>query len=975
MKIAQKLTVGFLGTFLLIGGLGLVFIKLNSQIRSQTEQVVKGISEEAILATNISRSLQSIQVDSQAILNSNITTNSGQQNRRKYEQKIKEELSNLGIKLEAAKNAIESPAKTIDSSQENREKKKKQLLQEDKQFKILYELIQEYEIYRGEINGLLIISARNIEEARKFYNKQISDRLLNRIIPLVEKYQESSIEEIKESEIYVNRILQETIDIIQIYALCSLAISLALLIYIYRSICAPIKKLQEATFRAGIGLSENLKVETKNRKDEFGVLADRFNFTIEELKQTTVSMSYLDKILDSMAESLIVASPNKTIEKVNQATKQLLGYSQEELIGKKLDVILGENPQLDTDNLIKTDRDREGCEIIYLTKDEKKIPVAFSSSTILNERGHIQGIVWVARDITEQHRAEKALRESEQRYALAARAVNDGLWDWDVKADLFYFSPRWKSMLGYEEEEIGNSLNEWLKIVHSNDRDPLQQKLKYHLKSEDSQWEITYQILHKDGNYRWMLCRAIALRDDRGRVYRMTGAQTDITKRKLTEKKLRYEALHDKLTGLANRTFFLQRLKQIINLAQQNKNYLFAVMFLDIDRFRTIEDSMGHLVADKLLIEIANRLKEYLLGGNTIARLGGDEFGIILEKIKYVSDAAVIAEKTLDLLVSPFEIEGRQISISASIGIAVNTTYYEKVEDLLRDTDTALCRAKASSKIGGSYAVFESSMQLEALNRLELENELRQAMERWEFQLYYQPIMELSSNKISGFETLVRWQHPQKGIVSPAEFISVAQETGLIASLSWSVMTQACRQMRHWQEQYNTNPPLYVSVNISAIEFCQTDFVEGVTQILLETGLQPHNLQLEINESSIIENIERTKLILGQLKNLGVRVSMDDFGTGYSSLSHISSLPIDTLKIDSSFFKNIDIDRERYEVVRSIVNLSFALGIDPIAEGVEKTQELAKLQELDCKYAQGYLFSKPVTHERAEALIAQKYSS
>ncbi|MGK7916405.1 MAG: EAL domain-containing protein, partial [Prochloraceae cyanobacterium] len=673
-------------------------------------------------------------------------------------------------------------------------------------------------------------------------------------------------------------------------------------------------------------------------------------------------------ILDSMIDSLIVIDLEGKIQKVNQATLQLLGYQEQELINKSIQLILPDKSLAFQPNNFNFSYFLGSCETTYLTKEEKIIPVAFSSSYILNDEQEPQGIVCVAKDITEKQLAEKALRESEERYALASRAANDGLWDWNLLSQQIYFSPRWKYLLGYQDSEIGSCVEEWFSRVHPDYLDRLDRAINDHLNNKTSHLEISYPMLHRDGSYRWILCRAITVRDERGKAYRIAGSQTDITQSWLAEEQLRYEAKHDKLTQLPNRTSFHEELEKLIQLTKEDEDYLFAVLFLDLDGFKLINDSLGHQAGDQLLIAIGNKAEACLREGDFIARLGGDEFAILLKQIKDVSDATAIADRIQQELAKPLNLDGHEVLVSASIGIALSQQGYDNFKDFLRDADIAMYQAKARGK--ARHIVFESDMHLEALKRLQLEQELRRAIEQKQFDVFYQPIIALESGKINGFEVLIRWQHPEKGLVCPAEFIPVAEETGMIASIDWWVLRTACHQIRQWQAQHKIHYPLTISVNISAIQFLISDFTAQILQILEETELEPKYLKLEITESAIIKNLDHASLILEKLKAIGIRISMDDFGTGYSCLSYLYELPIDTLKIDVFFLRDIEKDREKLEVTRTIVNLANNLGMDVIAEGVETSNQLVLLRELNCEYGQGYLFAKPLANQRAEALIS-----
>jgi len=554
-------------------------------------------------------------------------------------------------------------------------------------------------------------------------------------------------------------------------------------------------------------------------------------------------------------------------------------------------------------------------------------------------------------------RAEESLRESEERYALAVLGANEGLWDWNLKTNQFYYSPRWKSMLGCEEIEIGTTPEEWFNRIHPEDSARVKEEMEAHHAGQTPHFENEHRMLHKDGTYRWMLARGIAVRDRQGKAYRMAGSQTDITEGKVA----------DVLTGLPNRILFMDRLGRSVERAKYRKGYLFAVFFLDLDRFKVVNDSLGHLIGDQLLVATARRLQGCLHTGDTIARLGGDEFSILLDDIREVSDATRIAERIQRQLALPFNINGHEVFTTASIGIALSSTGYERPEDLLRDADTAMYRAKALGK--ARYEVFDSAMRERAVARLQLETDLRRAMERKEFRVYYQLIVSLDDGHISGCEALLRWQHPTRGLVSPSEFIPVAEETGLIVPIGRWVLHEACRQLHAWQQKFRSKSPLTISVNFSSKQFMQPELVDQMKQILTSTGLEPHSLKLEITESLIMENPEAARALLLQLKALDIQLGIDDFGTGYSSLSYLHRFPIDRLKIDRSFVNRMGLDKENAEIVRTIVTLAHNLGVDVIAEGVETAEQLALLRALKCKYGQGFLFSPPVDCVAAEALI------
>ncbi len=569
----------------------------------------------------------------------------------------------------------------------------------------------------------------------------------------------------------------------------------------------------------------------------------------------------------------------------------------------------------------------------------------------------------------QRQQAEAALSESEQRYALVVQGTNDGIWDWNLKINVVYFSPRWKAMLGFGESEIGSSIEEWYSRVHASDIVLLKQKVIDYLEGRTANFENEYRIAHKNGTYLWVISRGFVLKDADGKAYRLAGSLTDITNRKQAEEKLLYYAFHDALTGLANRALFINQLEQTIKLAKRHEDYLFAVLFLDLDRFKMINDSLGHLVGDQLLIALAQRLKSCLRSSDTFARLGGDEFVILLENIHSTNEGLLVAERIQQQLNLPFNLDGREVFITASIGVILSTTGYTRPEELLRDADTAMYKAKAVSR--GCYQVFDITMHSQAMELLQLHTDLQRAILNQEFQLYYQPIVSLVNNTITGFEALVRWQHPERGLLSPAEFIPLAEETGLIIPLGLWVLREACCAIHSWQVEFPTNPPLFISVNVSGKQLSQPNLVEQLKQILQESKIDAKSLKLELTESVLMENLEMAEALLIQLHSLGIGLSIDDFGTGYSSLSYLHRFRFDTLKIDRSFIHNMDVNVEKSQIIRTIIALAWNLGMDAVAEGIETKTQLSQLQSLKCEFGQGYLFSKPLHKEGIEALLAQ----
>ena len=490
-------------------------------------------------------------------------------------------------------------------------------------------------------------------------------------------------------------------------------------------------------------------------------------------------------------------------------------------------------------------------------------------------------------------------------------------------------------------------------------------KLKQlHLSYQVQKWEV---CLQPRSSVAFDAALTVAsVHNSQGNLTALRWLVRDMSERKQVEI-LRQHAFYDALTRLPNRALFMNRLEHAIKRLKRHKDYVFAVLFLDLDRFKVINDSLGHILGDQFLIAIANRLKAYLRPTDTAARLGGDEFTILLDSINDVSDAIKIAERIQQELALPIDLEGQEVFSTVSIGIALSATGYNQPEEILRDADMAMYRAKALGK--ARYEIFNTDMYATAMTRLQLETDLRRAIERQEFRVYYQPIVSLHNGKISGFEALVRWQHPERGLICPDSFIPVAEETGLIVSIGYWVLREACRQMQAWLVYRDAASPLKISVNLSQKQFFQPDLIQQILQILRQTELDICSLDLEITESVIMENDQLATTTISKLRHLGIQLSIDDFGTGYSSLARLHRFPINVLKIDRSFVSGMGSDQGNLEITETIVTLAHKLGVNVTAEGVETAEQLAHLRELKCEYGQGHFFSHPLDSEAAEALI------
>lgn len=578
-------------------------------------------------------------------------------------------------------------------------------------------------------------------------------------------------------------------------------------------------------------------------------------------------------------------------------------------------------------------------------------------------------------DISARKHAERQLRESEERYALAVRGANEGLWDWNLKTNKMYYSPRWKSLLGYAEEEVAASPEAWFNLIHPEDLSKVKAGLDAHLAGQTAHFESEHRMLHRDQSYVWMLARGLAVENVSGERARMAGSLADVNARKRAEEQLTHKALHDTLTDLPNRALLVERLRQAIRMRERYSDYLFAVIFLDLDRFKVINDSLGHVIGDQLLMAFAKKVNRCVRTtdlvsrfSGTVARFGGDEFVVLLEGLADLQDATIVAERIQTMLQTPFAIDEHEVYTTASIGIAPCVEAVVEPDEFLRNADTAMYYAKNQGR--ACHVVFDETMHERALGRMRLETDLRHCLERNELAVHYQPIVSLETGKISAFEALVRWHHPTRGTIPPVEFVPVAEEMGLIVEIGQWVLREACTQAVTWQRKYVHAADLSISVNVSVRQFSDPEFVASVREVIEQTGIHPARLKLEITESVIMENVELVRDTLQELRDLRLKLSLDDFGTGYSSLSYLHRFPMNVLKIDQSFIRNLNHGRENYQLVRTILMMAHNFDMSAIAEGVEELEQISHLRELACEDGQGYYFSRPLTPDDADALLA-----
>ncbi|WP_448268396.1 EAL domain-containing protein [Nostoc sp. DSM 114159] len=736
-----------------------------------------------------------------------------------------------------------------------------------------------------------------------------------------------------------------------------------------------------------IYLTANADESTLNRAkvtEPFGYILKPFKekelkFTIEitlskhrtekKLKQNE---QWLTTVLKSIGDAVITSDESGTVNFMNPIAEVLTGWNYADAFGKEATEVFNiahEKTRIIIENPVEQVL-QSGVTVglpeqtILIAKNGTEIPIDDSIAPIKDDNGNITGAVLVFQDITERNQILEALARRQQEFKALVENAPDIISRFNPQLRYVYVNPAIEKVTGISAETFIGKTNAELSLPEEFcwicDR-----KLRRVFQTkEETEFECSLAIGQQTKHYHTRLVPELT---SDGSVYFVLSISRNITALKLAEAQLIHDAFHDVLTGLPNRALFMERLERALMQVKRRANYTFAVLFLDLDRFKVVNDSLGHMIGDRLLTALARRLENCLRTGDTVARLGGDEFTILLDDLQNANDVITVVERIHEALTFAFQLSGYEVFTTVSIGIALSKGSYNRPEELLRDADIAMYRAKALGK--ARHAIFDSTMYAQVTQLLELEMDLRRAVERQEFQVYYQPIVLLETYKIIGFEALVRWQHPQHGLISPDSFIPLAEETGLIIPIGYWILGEACRQMRAWQVQFPTDPPLTISVNLSTKQFSQPGLIEKINQIIQETGLEVGSLKLEITESVLMENMQLATFMLSQLQQMNIQLHLDDFGIGYSSLSYLHRFPSNALKIDRSFIAKIGANGENLEIVQAIVALAQSLNIDVIAEGVETLEQLAQLQVMKCKYAQGYFFSQPLDNKSVETLI------
>ncbi|HEX7557745.1 MAG TPA: EAL domain-containing protein, partial [Usitatibacter sp.] len=673
-------------------------------------------------------------------------------------------------------------------------------------------------------------------------------------------------------------------------------------------------------------------------------------------RDTRASHERLRAVIEAAPVAIIACDVDNIVRMWNPAAERIFGWNEADVLDRPLPVV---PDSLREDAREQRERAQAG-EIVWvedtqrLHRDGHLVDATVTLAPVHDAEGYVNGTISTVIDISRRKQAEAALRESEAHLRLAMDAAQLGMWYWECDTDRFTYSDGLNALFGRPEESAIVDYRVLKERLHPEDRELFDATMRYSVRQGDD-FQVDYRVVWPDGSVHWVTNRGQVHRGSDGRAQRLIGVAMNITERKLAEQRIAHMAHHDALTGLPNRVLLRDRIQQAIAQAHRGGSQL-AVLFLDLDRFKTINDSLGHQLGDRLLQSVASRILVCVREGDTVSRVGGDEFVIVIPGIGAATDASAVASKILEVLSAAFHLHGNDLHVAASIGISLYPADGSDAETLMRNADTAMYHAKDSGR--ANHQFFTPHMNVQAQQRLTLENSLRRAIENDEFQLHYQPLYDLRDRSVTGFEALLRWYPPGGTVVAPGEFISAAEESGIIVPLGEWVLREALLQARGWQLP---GRPLTIAVNVSAHQLSRPSFVERLRGLIVEAGIDPALIELEVTEGVIIEGAGEAREALFQVAALGVGIAIDDFGTGYSGLAYLKRLPIDTVKIDQSFVRDLTVDPDDAAIVTAIVAMSRSLGVDVIAEGVETEEQLEELKRLGCHRAQGFLLARPMT--------------
>ncbi|MEP7260826.1 MAG: EAL domain-containing protein [Usitatibacter sp.] len=679
---------------------------------------------------------------------------------------------------------------------------------------------------------------------------------------------------------------------------------------------------------------------------------------------TRESNERLRAVISAAPMAIVSRDRNRVIRMWNPAAERMFGWTEEEVLNTRTTLL----PEALEEVTSQLRRRAESGETIVVEETQRRhrdghlLDVSMSLAPIYDADGKVGGTMVTMVDISRRKQAEQALRESEAQLRLAMEAAQMGMWYWECESDRFHYSDGLSVLFGRVPDAPLLDYRELQERLHLEDRELFSATIRHAIK-QGSDMQMDYRVVWPDGSVHWVANRAQVHRNPEGRAVRLVGVAMDISDRKIAEQRIAHMAHHDALTGLPNRVLLRDRIGQAIAQAHRNTTQL-AVLFIDLDHFKTINDSLGHQLGDRLLQSVASRILVCVREGDTVSRVGGDEFVIVIPEIELASDASVVAGKILEVLADSFHLHGNDLHVAASIGISLYPSDGGDAETLMRNADTAMYHAKDSGR--ANFQFFTQHMNVAAQQRLTLENALRRALENGEFEVHYQPLFDLRDRSITGFEALVRWNPPDGPQVPPAEFIATAEESGLIVPIGEFVLREALSQARGWQQH---GRPMRIAVNVSANQLSRSRFVEHLRSVVRETGIDPRLIELEVTEGVIIEGAGEAREAIDEIAALGVGIAIDDFGTGYSGLAYLKRLPIDTVKIDQSFVRDLTIDAEDAAIVTAIVAMARSLGVAVIAEGVETEEQVDALLRLGCHHAQGYLLARPMSAAAVARLL------